>query len=105
MDYLLKTKQLQKAVADRRPLVHHITNFVTMYQCARITSVLGASPIMAFAAAESAEVAAKADSLVINTGTLNNEVIASIPKHLKPPTDIRFPLSLTLSVCSFCLPP
>lgn len=94
MDYLLKTKQLQKAVADRRPLVHHITNFVTMYQCARITSVLGASPIMAFAAAESAEVAAKADSLVINTGTLNNEVIASIPKALEAAARHQIPVIL-----------
>lgn len=94
MDYLSKTKQLKKEVALRRPLVHHITNFVTMYQCARITSVLGASPIMAFAAAESAEVTKKSDSLVINTGTLNDEVIASIPKSLKAAKSHKIPVVL-----------
>lgn len=94
MDYILKTKQLQQAVTNKRPLVHHITNFVTMYQCARITAVLGASPIMAFAAAEAAEVTAKADSLVINTGTLNPEVTASIPKALEAAQKHRIPVVL-----------
>lgn len=91
---LLQLKELQNKVAETRPLVHHITNFVTMYQCARITSVLGASPIMAFAAEEAADVASKADSLVINTGTLNNTVTASIPKALEAANCRNIPVVL-----------
>lgn len=83
MDRLQKTNQLKEKILKKRPLIHHITNFVTMYQCARITSFLGASPIMAFAADEVSEVAMKADALVINTGTLNHEVIKAIPAALK----------------------
>ena len=78
-----KIKQLRKRIYDHKPVVHHITNFVTMYQCARITAFLGAAPIMAFAQEETAQVTAKSDALVINTGTLNDEVIRSIPKSLE----------------------
>lgn len=94
MDYLSKTNLLKERVRERRPLVHHITNFVTMYQCARITSILGASPIMAFAATESADVTKKSDSLVINTGTLNDEVTVSIPKSLKAAEEHNIPVIL-----------
>ena len=80
--YIDLTKQLKEKMQARKPLVHHITNFVTIYQCARITSFLGASPVMAFSAAEAAEVTAVADALVINTGTLNDEFIKSIPISL-----------------------
>lgn len=91
---LSQLKALQNKVAAARPLVHHITNFVTMYQCARITSVLGASPIMAFAAEEACDVTSKADSLVINTGTLNNTVISSIPKALEAANRHNIPVVL-----------
>lgn len=94
MDSLSKTKQLRETILKKRPLVHHITNFVTMYQCARITSFLGASPIMAFAAAEVGEVTKKADALVVNTGTLNDEVIKAIPIALKAAGKYRTPVVL-----------
>ena len=94
MDYILQTEQLKKEVIRQRPLIHHITNFVTTYQCARITAVLGASPVMAFSADEAAQVAAKADALVINTGTLNHEFTASVPKALDAASHRQIPVVL-----------
>lgn len=82
-DYIKLTAQLKEKVRQNKPVVHHITNFVTIYQCARITSFLGASPVMAFARDDVPEVTAKADALVINTGTLNDEFIAAIPRTLE----------------------
>ena len=58
--YIDLTKQLKEKMQARKPLVHHITNFVTIYQCARITSFLGASPVMAFSAAEAARAEVRA---------------------------------------------
>ncbi len=80
--YIQRIPALKSLLRSQKPVVHHITNFVTMYQCARITAFLGAAPIMAFAQKETAQVAARSDALVINTGTLNDEVIASIPAAL-----------------------
>ncbi|MDI6830270.1 MAG: hydroxyethylthiazole kinase [Actinomycetota bacterium] len=56
-------------IAAERPLIHHITNFVVMNETANLTLCLGASPVMAHAAAEVEEMAAQAGALVINMGT------------------------------------
>ena len=58
-------------VRSRSPLVHQITNFVTMNDCANFTLAIGASPIMADSLAEAAEIAGKAQALVLNLGTPN----------------------------------
>jgi hydroxyethylthiazole kinase len=55
---------------QRRPLIHHITNFVTMNDCANVTLAAGASPVMTFAVEEVVEMAAAAAALVLNMGTL-----------------------------------
>lgn len=60
-------KNLQK----KKPIIHHITNYVTAESCADIALAAGASPIMADAPEEAAAVAAKADALVLNLGTFN----------------------------------
>ena len=41
-------------VRERRPLVHHITNWVTIYNCAAASRALGALPVMAHAPGEAA---------------------------------------------------
>lgn len=94
MDYIKLTEQLKERIHKHPPLVHHITNFVTMYQCARITAFLGASPVMAFAACEVADVTKKSDALVVNTGTLNDEVVHSIPKAVKTANEYHIPVVL-----------
>ena len=65
-------------VRASRPLIHHITNYVTVNDCANITLGIGASPIMADDVDEAADIAALAQALVINTGTLSNRVIPSM---------------------------
>lgn len=58
-------------VRQRRPLVHNITNYVVMQYTANALLALGASPVMAHAAEEAAEMAALANALVLNIGTLS----------------------------------
>ena len=65
-------------VRKNKPLVHHITNYVTVNSCANITLAIGASPIMADAIGEAADVAAIASAVVINMGTLNEHIIPSM---------------------------
>lgn len=57
-------------VRSRRPLVHHITNFVSMNAVANITLCLGALPVMAHAKEEVEEMVDAASALVLNLGTL-----------------------------------
>lgn len=54
-----------------RPLVHHITNYVTVNDCANACLAIGASPVMADAVDEAESMVSIAQSLVLNIGTLN----------------------------------
>lgn len=60
---------LLRRVRSKSPLVHHITNGVTMSECANAVKSLGASPVMAWAPEETADMTALADALVLNIGT------------------------------------
>ncbi|HTX43833.1 MAG TPA: hydroxyethylthiazole kinase [Methanocella sp.] len=65
-------------VRAKRPLVHHITNYVTVNDCANVTICIGASPVMAHAKGEVAEMAAMAGALVLNIGTLDEAQVGSM---------------------------
>ena len=65
-------------VKKQKPLIHHITNYVTVNDCANITLSIGASPVMADCQGEAAEIAGIASALVINMGTLNSSTIPSM---------------------------
>ena len=58
------------AVRAQRPLVHSITNLVVMNFNANVLLAMGASPVMAHAHEEVADMAAIAQALVLNIGTL-----------------------------------
>lgn len=62
----------------KRPLIHHITNSVVTNFTANITLCLGASPVMAPAAEESAEMVRGAGALVLNIGTLDPAMVGSM---------------------------
>ncbi len=57
------------------PIVHNITNYVAMNINANALLAVGASPIMAHAREEMADMAAISNALVINIGTLDAEWI------------------------------
>jgi hypothetical protein len=63
--------ELLDALRSARPLVQNITNFVSMDTAANALLALGASPAMVHSAEESGDFAVRADSLVVNTGTLS----------------------------------
>eukprot|EP00727_Mastigamoeba_balamuthi_P002947 m51a1_g1265 thiamine biosynthesis bifunctional protein (783) ;mRNA; r:66649-69068 len=65
-------------VRASRPLVHNITNFVAMSSTANALLAVGASPVMAHAVEEAAEMARAASALVLNMGTLSPPWIESM---------------------------
>lgn len=72
MDVLQQSSSALTALRQRRPLIHQLTNFVTMTDCANVTLAVGASPTMTNAVEEVGEMAAAADALVLNLGTLQS---------------------------------
>lgn len=60
------------------PLVHCITNYVTVNDCANIVLACGGSPIMSDYSGEVEEITSICGGLAINMGTLNQDTIAAM---------------------------
>ena len=67
-----------KTIREIKPLIHHITNWVTIYDCANMTRAFGALPVMAHAHEECAEMTGISSALVLNIGTLTSDIIDSM---------------------------
>ena len=65
-------------VRETKPLIHNITNYVTVNDCANILLACGASPIMADDIDEVEEITALCGGLNINIGTLNHNSVQSM---------------------------
>lgn len=74
----MKFSEILKNVRTKSPLIHNITNYVTVNDCANIQLACGASPIMADAAEEAADITKICNGLNINVGTLNSDTIKSM---------------------------
>jgi len=81
-------------VREKRPLIHHITNYVTVNDCANITISVGAAPVMADAPEEVCEMVTFAGALVLNIGTLNQGQIESMLLAGGMANDRRIPIIL-----------
>lgn len=64
-----------RALGEGRPLVHHLTNYVTVNLVANVTLCAGALPVMAQSIEEVEEMASAASALVINLGTLDSRFV------------------------------
>jgi len=82
------------AVRERKPLVHNITNFVVMNYTANALLAAGASPVMAHAREEVAEMVGLAGALVINIGTLSEAWVDSMLLAGKAAKKRRVPVVL-----------
>ncbi|MBI4978822.1 MAG: hydroxyethylthiazole kinase [Spirochaetes bacterium] len=71
----MDTASLLSKVRNEKPLVHHITNWVTIYDCAALTRAFGALPVMAHAKEEAADMTNIAGALVLNMGTLTLDLV------------------------------
>jgi len=65
-------------VRTKGPLIHNITNYVTVNDCANILIACGGAPIMADDCGEAEEITSICGGLNINIGTLNGRTINSM---------------------------
>ena len=65
------------AIGRARPLIHCVSNIVTANDCANLALAVGASPRMAQAPEEMAEITAVSAATVLNTGTPSAEKFQS----------------------------
>lgn len=82
------------AIREHVPLVHNITNYVVMNTTANALLSIGASPVMAHAEEEVADMVGISNALVVNIGTLSEKWILSIHKAMIQAGNIGVPIIL-----------
>ncbi|MDO5862017.1 MAG: hydroxyethylthiazole kinase [Thermoplasmata archaeon] len=65
-------------VRQTTPLVHHITNYVTVNDCANVCICAGGSPVMTDAIEDIDDMVSIASATVLNIGTLNERTVDSM---------------------------
>jgi hydroxyethylthiazole kinase len=81
-------------VRTNAPLIHNITNYVTVNDCANILLACGASPIMSDDIGEVEEITSICGGLCINIGTLNKNTIPSMFAAGKKSNELAHPVVL-----------
>jgi hydroxyethylthiazole kinase len=65
-------EEILARIGQRAPMIHCITNFVTVNDCANIILACGGRPTMAHHPGEAAQITEKGQALVLNMGTMND---------------------------------
>lgn len=78
MEMLNKVCNALEVVRKVNPLVHHITNYVSVNDCANITLAIGASPVMSDEIDDIFDLIKMSNALVLNIGTLNKRVVEAM---------------------------
>lgn len=81
-------------VHERTPLVHCITNYVTVHDVANVLIACGGSPIMSDEALDVPDIQAICGGLVLNIGTLNVRTIAGMGAAAEKARELAHPIVL-----------
>ncbi|NLY78280.1 MAG: hydroxyethylthiazole kinase [Tissierellia bacterium] len=87
-------EKILKNVHEKTPLVHCITNYVTVNDVANAILACGASPIMADDLKEVEEITSICNATYINIGTLNERTVESMIKAGKIANSLNHPVIL-----------
>ena len=81
-------------IRKQSPLIHNITNYVVMNWTANGLLALGASPVMAHAIEEVADMTKISRALVVNIGTLSTPWVDSMKLAVRTASELRIPIVL-----------
>jgi hydroxyethylthiazole kinase len=74
----MRAEEALHRISEEKPLIHHLTNYVTVNLVANTTLSVGALPVMAHAHEEVEEMVGLASALVVNLGTLDPPFVESV---------------------------
>ena len=74
----MKAEEALRGISSQKPLIHHLTNYVTVNLVANTTLSTGALPVMAHAREEVVEMVGFASALVVNIGTLDPPFVEAV---------------------------
>ncbi len=74
----MKAEEALRKISEEKPLVHHLTNYVTVNLVANTTLLTGALPVMAYSSEEVEEMVSLASALAVNIGTLDPPFVEAV---------------------------
>ncbi len=74
----MRAEEALHRISEEKPLIHHLTNYVTVNLVANTTLSVGALPVMAHAHEEVEEMVGLASALVVNIGTLDPPFVEAV---------------------------
>ena len=74
----MRAEEALHKIRTEKPLVHHLTNYVTVNLVANTTLSVGALPVMAHSHKEVEEMVGLASALVVNIGTLDPAFVEAV---------------------------
>ncbi len=74
----VRFSEYMDTVAEKHPLVHHITNYVTVNDCANICICSGGAPVMTDEVKDVVDMSRIANAIVLNMGTLNERTVEAM---------------------------
>ena len=90
------TAAMLRYIKDHAPLIHCITNPISINDCANILLALGARPIMAEHPQEVAEIVATAQALALNLGNITDARMESMLIAARKAGELGIPIVLDL---------
>lgn len=87
---------VRKAFRENAPLIHCITNPISINQCANAVLAIGGRPIMAEHPREVEEITRTADALLLNLGNITDARMASMMISAKAAVDKEIPFVVDL---------
>mgnify|MGYP004510931875 FL=1 len=91
-----KLLKLRKQIKEEKPLIHCITNPISIHDCANVILAVGARPIMAEHPAEVADITASAGALMLNLGNITDARIESMKRSMRTAMEKKIPVLLDL---------
>ena len=91
---LEKINQIRDAVKKESPLIHCITNPISIQSCANTVLAVGARPVMAEHPNEVAEITKTAQALVLNLGNITDVRMRSMPIAATVASEKNIPMVL-----------
>lgn len=87
---------INKKDMQTKPLIHCITNPISINQCANAVLAVGAKPIMAEHPKEALEITKTADALMLNIGNITDARMEAMPISLKEAAKKNIPVVLDI---------
>lgn len=96
MQMMKRMQEMRRYIKETQPLIHCITNPISIHDCANVILAAGARPIMAEHPEEVEEITAVSSALMLNLGNITDARMASMQISLREANRRNIPVMIDL---------